>query len=65
MNLTYRALRDLLQSMPDDQLDNDVSVRDCERDEYFSVTSYDLATDGVLDDNHLFLSFNEILSKEK
>lgn len=55
LNFTYRKLLKKLQQLPDNQLDDDVTVYIKDQDEYIAATGADLCDDGVLDDGHLFI----------
>ena len=55
MNLRYRDLKKALDSLPEEQLDQNVSVYVSSEDEYFPLKELDLAEDDVLDEGHLIL----------
>ena len=54
-NITYRELRDFLNTWSDEELDTDVTICLTDIDEYFGIKSLvQDPTDGVLDDNHWY-----------
>lgn len=53
--MTYRELKNLLENIGDESLDQNVTVYDSYEDEYFPTTDTGFCYDGVLDDGHLFL----------
>lgn len=58
--MKYRELLDVLKKMPEDRLDDDVSIYDPELDEFFetetnvSTDSPDDPSSGILDPGHLY-----------
>ena len=59
MHLTYRQLANKIMEPPKERLDDDVTIFDCETDEYFPVQDVELVSDqsSVLDDGHMVLVF--------
>jgi hypothetical protein len=58
LNFTYRKLLKALQNLPDNRLDDDVTVYIKTDDEYHAATGASIAeeeTNDVLDDGHLFI----------
>jgi len=54
-NITYRELRDFLNTWSDEELDTDVTIYLTDIDEYFGIKSLvQDPTGGVLDDNHWY-----------
>lgn len=58
--MTYRQLLMKMQSMPDDRLDDDVTVFDGNEGEFLPVNGTEIADDecDVLDEGHLYLTIN-------
>lgn len=57
-NLTYRELREHINTMDDDQLDSNVTIHVTEQDEFMPVQDLDYVSEdgnGVLDPLHPFL----------
>ena len=58
MNKTYRQLRDALNKLPDENLDDNVTVLLAyDVDEYMPIKSFQFADaeNGILDEGHFFL----------
>ena len=53
--MTYAQLRDLIDALPEEELNDTVTVYLQETDEYFGVVAHGNCEDGILDDGHLFL----------
>ena len=54
-NITYRQLRDFLNTCSDEELDTDVTIHLTDIDEYFGIKSLVKdPTGGVLDDDHWY-----------
>jgi hypothetical protein len=54
--ITYRALRDWINMLDEDQLDNTVTVHLTQTDEFYEVLDTNFTVgDDVLDDNHPYL----------
>ena len=55
--MTYRQLLEVLQAMPQDRLEDDVSVYVCDSDEYYPVEQVSITDDfsDVLDPGHIYL----------
>lgn len=57
MNLTYRTLKKYLDSLSDEQLDDNVTVYLSEYDEYYPVEAvYTSESDDVLHSGHVYLT---------
>lgn len=52
--MTYR---ELIEKIPENQLDNDVTIYDDYEEEYHPMIDWGLCEDGVLDDNHFYIVF--------
>ena len=64
--MTYRTLIKLLSQVPDNRLNDAVTIYDAQEDEFFDVVSLKTATDdesdpaaGVLDEDHLYLKLDK------
>ena len=56
--MTYKELKAHIEVMDDEQLDQDVTVRDVNIDETFKILGIEFEEeDDVLDKNHPFLTF--------
>lgn len=49
--------RYIIEQIPEEQLDYDVSVYDLTCDEYYPVEDVDFSESGLLDDGRIFLGF--------
>ena len=58
--MTYRQLLKKMQSIPDDRLDDDVTVFNGEDEEFYPVFRVKTADDecDVLDEGHFYLTIN-------
>ena len=57
--MTYRQLLKKLQEIPNNRLDDDITIYDKTNDEYypaFQIKEADEETQDVLDDGHIFLT---------
>lgn len=59
--LTYKELLDILNEMPEDDLNKTVTVYKMKSDEYFGVVHVGITTSqcDVLDENHLLLAIED------
>ena len=55
--MTYHELIQALQSLPQERLDDDVSIYVCDTDEYYPLGQLSVANDfsDVLDPGHIYL----------
>lgn len=56
MPITYKELVNQINHMTDEQQDCHVSIYDAEMEEYYPLQEIQFCKDGVLDDQHPFLS---------
>ena len=63
--MTYRELLNHIQQLPEDHLDDDVTLYiDC-MDEFYAIDGYGVeAVDDVLDEGHLYLILNSLNDDE-
>jgi vacuolar-type H+-ATPase subunit E/Vma4 len=57
--MTYRQLLKVIQNIPDNYLDDDVTIYIKQEDEYFAASGTEIAdeaTNDVLDPGHLFIT---------
>ena len=56
MNMTYRQLLDYLQAMSQERLDDNITIRDTDSDEYIPVQAIEVVdVPDVLDKGHVYL----------
>lgn len=57
--MTYRELKEVLDRLPDERLEDTVTVKDTNKMESYPVVDYVLANENqdVLDPGHLYLRF--------
>lgn len=56
--LTYRKLLEYIQSLPEDNLDDNVSIFDVDSKEFYSAKRWKLMKDDdVLDKGHAYIEF--------
>jgi hypothetical protein len=58
MGFSYRKLKNELNRLTDEQLDQDATIYDSDDNEFYPVKDHDLADEtvqGVLDNGHYFL----------
>lgn len=62
--MTWNELKDfMLTTLTPEQMEDDVTVYDSDRDEFFQIINCSIADDfeepaaGILDENHFFLEF--------
>lgn len=60
MPFTFAQLAKIISEMTDEQKNSDVTVYDNNSDEYFQAQSVEYCNNGVLDNNHPFISYNAI-----
>lgn len=58
MNATYRQLLKRLNELPDERLDDNISVYSAREEEYIPVTSIYITETDVLDKGHLVLEID-------
>jgi hypothetical protein len=57
---TYRDLFNVLKSIPEDRLDDNVTIYDSAEDEYHPASSINITTeDDVLDKGHVYISIQD------
>jgi hypothetical protein len=54
--MTYKELLEQIQKLPPANLNDDVTIYIKEQDEYFAAVGTGKCDDGVLDDDHLFIT---------
>ena len=57
--MTYKQLLEQIQSLPESQLHDDVTILIEDEGEYFAATGTGRCDDGVLDDDHLYIAIRK------